>query len=150
MLNIAYVGFGKSTNRYHIPYLMERQDRFKISRVVTPTLGKRPDEQAALETTGTQFSTDIADILNDDSLDLVVVVTPAPSHYEVAKQLLLAGKNVLVDKPMVETLAQAENSSLLHVNVTCSLCHSRIVVSTATFSQFNMCLLLVTLVGQLN
>ncbi|MBC6498361.1 Gfo/Idh/MocA family oxidoreductase [Weissella confusa] len=65
----------------------------------------RPDEQAALETTGTQFSTDIADILNDDSLDLVVVVTPAPSHYEVAKQLLLAGKNVLVDKPMVETLA---------------------------------------------
>jgi predicted dehydrogenase len=40
MLNIAYVGFGKSTNRYHIPYLMERQDRFKISRVVTPTLGK--------------------------------------------------------------------------------------------------------------
>ena len=108
MLNIAYVGFGKSTNRYHIPYLMERQDRFKISRVVTPTLGKRPDEQAALETTGTQFSTDIADILNDDSLDLVVVVTPAPSHYEVAKQLLLAGKNVLVDKPMVETLAQAE------------------------------------------
>ena len=108
MLNIAYVGFGKSTNRYHIPYLMERQDRFKISRVVTPTLGKRPDEQAALETTGAQFSTDIADILNDDSLDLVVVVTPAPSHYEVAKQLLLAGKNVLVDKPMVETLAQAE------------------------------------------
>ena len=40
MLNIAYVGFGKITNRYHIPYLMERQDRFKISRVVTPTLGK--------------------------------------------------------------------------------------------------------------
>lgn len=49
MLNIAYVGFGKSTNRYHIPYLMQRQDKFRITRVVTPTLGKRPTEQRRLK-----------------------------------------------------------------------------------------------------
>lgn len=108
MLNIAYVGFGKSTNRYHIPYLMQRQDKFRITRVVTPTLGKRPAEQQALEATGTIFSTDLNDILADDTLDLVVVVTPAPAHYITARQLLLAGKNVIVDKPMVETLTQAQ------------------------------------------
>lgn len=108
MLNIAYVGFGKSTNRYHIPYLMQRQDKFRITRVVTPTLGKRPAEQQALEATGTIFSTDLNDILADDTLDLVVIVTPAPAHYITARQLLLAGKNVIVDKPMVETLTQAQ------------------------------------------
>ena len=74
-LNIAYVGFGKSTNRYHIPYVKEREN-IVIKRIVNRTLGKRP-EQAELEANGTLFSTDIADIINDDSIDLVVIVTPA-------------------------------------------------------------------------
>ncbi|MFC4653296.1 oxidoreductase [Lactococcus nasutitermitis] len=105
-LNIAYVGFGKSTNRYHIPYVKQREN-FNIARIVTPHLGKRPEE-AELAASGTIFSTDIADIINDDTLDLVVVVTPAKFHYETAKQLLLAGKNVLCDKPLVETLEEAK------------------------------------------
>ena len=54
-LKIAYVGFGKSTNRYHIPYLKIR-DNFEIARVVTPTLMKNPEAQLALEKTGTLFS----------------------------------------------------------------------------------------------
>ncbi len=105
-LNIAYVGFGKSTNRYHIPYVKTREN-FNISRIVTPHLGKRPEE-VELKANGTIFSTNIDDIINDKSIDLVVVVTPAKFHYETAKQLLLGGKNVLCDKPLVETLAQAE------------------------------------------
>ena len=109
MLNIAYVGFGKSTNRYHLPYLKIRQDKFKVARVVTPTLGKRPEAQAELEATGTLFSTNISDILTDPSIDLVVVVPPSSSHYAVTKQLLTAGKNVLVDKPMAANLEEAEN-----------------------------------------
>ena len=48
--------------------------------------------QAELEANGTLFSTDIADIINDDSIDLVVIVTPAFAHYDYAKELLSAGK----------------------------------------------------------
>ncbi|WP_336206610.1 Gfo/Idh/MocA family oxidoreductase, partial [Leuconostoc suionicum] len=48
------------------------------------------------------------DIVTDDSLDLVVVVTPSQSHYQVTKQLLQAGKNVLVDKPMAASVEEAE------------------------------------------
>lgn len=107
MLKIAYVGFGKSTNRYHLPYVALR-DNIQVTRVVTPTLGKRPEDQAKLEAGGTIFSTDIQDIIHDDTIDLAVVVTPASSHYETVKTLLEGGKNVLVDKPMTETLAQAQ------------------------------------------
>ncbi|MDR3241176.1 MAG: oxidoreductase [Lactobacillaceae bacterium] len=108
MLKIAYVGFGKSTNRYHLPYLKLRTDKFQVARIVTPTLGKRPLEQSALEATGTIFSTDITTIVDDDTIDLVVVVTPAPSHFALVKQLLEAGKNVLVDKPMVTSIEEAK------------------------------------------
>ena len=106
-LKIAYVGFGKSTNRYHIPYLKIR-DNFEIARVVTPTLMKNPEAQLALEKTGTLFSTDIQDIIADKTIDLVVVVTPAQSHFTLAKQLLQAGKNVLLDKPAVEKLSEMQ------------------------------------------
>ncbi|GFH42235.1 oxidoreductase [Lactococcus hodotermopsidis] len=106
-LNIAYIGFGKSTNRYHIPYVKSR-DNMRIGRIYARTLGKNLIAQAELEATGTIFTTDVADIIDDETIDLVVVVTPANTHFALVKQLLLAGKNVMVDKPAVEKLSEME------------------------------------------
>jgi predicted dehydrogenase len=39
------------------------------------------------------------EVLADDALDAVVVSTPVPTHYELAKQALEAGKHVFVEKP---------------------------------------------------
>jgi predicted dehydrogenase len=39
------------------------------------------------------------DLLADDSLQAIVVATPVPTHYELAKRALEAGKHVLVEKP---------------------------------------------------
>ncbi|MFV0555822.1 MAG: Gfo/Idh/MocA family oxidoreductase [Lactovum sp.] len=106
-LNVAYVGFGKSTNRYHIPYLLTR-DKFNISRIVSPHLNKRI-EQKILEMKGTIFSTSLSDILKDETIDLVVIVTPAQTHYELIEHCLSAGKNVLCDKPIVEKSEELKN-----------------------------------------
>jgi predicted dehydrogenase len=40
-----------------------------------------------------------AEILADDSVDAVVIATPVPTHHELAKQALEAGKHVFVEKP---------------------------------------------------
>jgi predicted dehydrogenase len=40
-------------------------------------------------------------------IDLVVVATPNPSHHPIARQCLLAGRNVVVDKPFTTTVAEA-------------------------------------------
>ncbi len=42
-----------------------------------------------------------ASVVSRDDLDAVVVATSAESHYEIAKAALLAGKHVLVEKPLV-------------------------------------------------
>jgi scyllo-inositol 2-dehydrogenase (NADP+) len=42
------------------------------------------------------------------AIDLVVIATPNPSHHPIAKQCLLAGRHVVVDKPLTTTVAEAE------------------------------------------
>ena len=42
---------------------------------------------------------DFAELLADPGLDAVVIATPVPTHYALAKQALEAGKHVLVEKP---------------------------------------------------
>jgi len=43
-----------------------------------------------------------------DKVDAVSIVTPTSSHYEIARQFLLKGVNVLIEKPITKTLLQAE------------------------------------------
>ena len=39
------------------------------------------------------------ELLDDPELDAVVIATPVPTHYELARRALEAGKHVLVEKP---------------------------------------------------
>ena len=48
------------------------------------------------------------DILNDESIELVVNLTPPKAHYEVIRQLLEAGKNVYTEKVLSIRLEQAK------------------------------------------
>jgi predicted dehydrogenase len=48
-----------------------------------------------------QFTNDPNAILNDSSIEAVVVATPPASHYELASKALQNGKDVFVEKPMV-------------------------------------------------
>jgi predicted dehydrogenase len=44
-------------------------------------------------------ATDFAEVVADPEVDAVVIATPVPTHYALAKQALEAGKHVLVEKP---------------------------------------------------
>jgi predicted dehydrogenase len=40
------------------------------------------------------------DLLEDESLDAIAIATPVVTHFELARQALLAGKHVFVEKPL--------------------------------------------------
>ena len=46
-------------------------------------------------------------IIDDPTIDLVVVLTSMPEHGDLAEQALAAGHHVLVEKPMSLSLEQA-------------------------------------------
>jgi predicted dehydrogenase len=52
-------------------------------------------------------TTRIDELLEDPYLSAIVVASIAPTHFEVASKALLAGKHVLVEKPMTLTSADA-------------------------------------------
>lgn len=47
-------------------------------------------------------------VIDDPEIDAVVIATPVSSHFPLAKAALLEGKHVLVEKPFVSDVAQAE------------------------------------------
>jgi predicted dehydrogenase len=55
-----------------------------------------------------EFTMDANDILKSPKIDLVAVVTPVWTHYELAKAALENGKHVFVEKPFTCSTAQAE------------------------------------------
>jgi predicted dehydrogenase len=55
----------------------------------------------------TTLTTDYQKIVGDDSIAAVVIATDAETHYTLAKQALLAGKAVFVEKPITLDLREA-------------------------------------------
>ncbi|HET6848564.1 MAG TPA: Gfo/Idh/MocA family oxidoreductase [Gaiellales bacterium] len=53
------------------------------------------------------------DLLEDEQLDAVVVATPVPTHHALAREALLAGKHVFVEKPLAWTAADARDLDAL-------------------------------------
>ncbi|OGC22891.1 hypothetical protein A2291_00095 [candidate division WOR-1 bacterium RIFOXYB2_FULL_42_35] len=55
-----------------------------------------------------KFVTDYESLIQDQELEAVIIATPAPDHYKVAKRCLEAGKHIFVEKPITLDVFQAE------------------------------------------
>ena len=54
---------------------------------------------------GVNVTKDFADVLKNDEIEAVAVITPSHTHYKIVKAVLDAGKHVYVEKP-ISTVAQ--------------------------------------------
>lgn len=104
MLNIGYIGNGKSTNRYHIPFVLQRGDKMKIKSIYCRDLTKCAWDRVE----GVHYTDNLEELLSDADIQLVCVCTPFRTHYQYAKMVLEHGKNCLVEKPFTGTAAEAE------------------------------------------
>ena len=104
-VKMGFIGFGKSANRYHLPYVMIRE-----TLEVKTIFDLHVNEKAAapFKEKGVNFTTDLNELLTDPEIELVTICTPAHTHYDLAKQAILAGKSVIVEKPFCDTLEHAE------------------------------------------
>lgn len=104
-MKIAYVGFGKSTHRYHMPFVDKAKD-FDVVGYYT-TSGREFDMPYPPLANSIERFDDFNEMLATD-VEVIAITTPATFHYQYAKEALLAGKHVLVEKPLCDTLEQAQ------------------------------------------
>src|SRR5213595_56194 len=99
MLNVGLVGFGFAGKVFHAP-VIRAVEGLRLTTIVqrhgSPD-ARYPD---------VEFVHSVDEMLTR-KIDLVVVATPNTSHHPIAKQCLLAGRHVVVDKPFTPTLADA-------------------------------------------
>ncbi|GAC1465720.1 MAG: hypothetical protein PVSMB5_07790 [Ktedonobacteraceae bacterium] len=57
---------------------------------------------------GVRTCTDLAEVAEDPSIDVVIVSTPPNTHAEISMQMLRAGKHVVSEKPFCLTSAEAD------------------------------------------
>jgi predicted dehydrogenase len=56
----------------------------------------------------TRVTADLADVLNDDAVDVVAIATPPSTHGGIGLAALDAGKHVLVEKPLAASVLEGE------------------------------------------
>jgi len=57
-----------------------------------------------------RFTGELDDLLDDSELDAIVLATPVPSHASLAVRVLEAGKHCFVEKPLAQSVADAERA----------------------------------------
>jgi scyllo-inositol 2-dehydrogenase (NADP+) len=97
IIQVAIIGFGSSGQNFHAPFIASHPG-FNLSMVV-----ERTTERAKQFYPHVKIVRHVQQVFESETIDLVVIATPNDSHFELAKQALEAGKNVIVDKPFVPT-----------------------------------------------
>ena len=100
-MNIALCSFGMSGRVFHAPFIAQHP-HLNLYAVVE----RHRSESRELYPKSKLYRS-VAEMLQDPSVDVVVVNTPVQTHYKYAKEALLAGKHVLVEKPFTVTAEEA-------------------------------------------
>ncbi len=120
-VNTALCSFGMSGWVFHAPFIWIHPG-FKLHAV-----WERTKNLADQKYPGVKTYRSLEEILSDKEVELVVVNTPSITHYDYAKQVILAGKHLIVEKPFTATAAQAQELIRLAEtkNVKLSVYHNR-------------------------
>jgi scyllo-inositol 2-dehydrogenase (NADP+) len=102
-IKVGLIGYGLSGATFHAP-LLSVLEQFEITKVVSSNL-----EKVHQDLKDVVVVSSLEEVLEDASIDLAVITTPSGLHYEMAKQSLMAGKHVILEKPMVVETWEAED-----------------------------------------
>jgi predicted dehydrogenase len=100
VIRIGLVGFGMAVRVFHAP-LISSVSGLELAAVV-----ERNSDLAAQRYPGIVTHRSLDSLLADASITLVVAATPNATHFDVARQAIEAGKNVVVDKPVAVRSAE--------------------------------------------
>lgn len=104
MINIGVIGYG-----YWGPNMVRNFSEISESRV-TMVSDLNPERLNRIKEKypSVQVTQDCRELIRSSAVDAVVIATPVGTHFDIAFEVLRAGKPVLVEKPMTTTVEQGQ------------------------------------------
>ena len=102
MINVALASFGMSGLVFHGP-LLSVHSNFRLHAVLERNRSDSTERYPDVKLVRTY-----EDLLADELVEVIVVNTPNPYHYDMAEAALKAGKHVVVEKPFTNTTKEGE------------------------------------------
>ena len=104
IFNVGVVGYG-----YWGPNIVRNFDNHPECEVkYICDLDEDRLKKASKEYSGIELTSDFDKIINDSSIDIVAIITPVSSHFNLAKDVLLSKKHLFIEKPMVQSVDQGK------------------------------------------
>ena len=101
-IQTALCSFGMSGKLFHAPFISV-SPKFHLRAVL-----ERTNQLAHKTYPGIQSYRTLDELLADEHIELVVVNTPNITHFDFAKQIIRAGKHLIVEKPFTASVKEAE------------------------------------------
>ena len=101
MVRVGLIGFGFAGRVFHAN-VIEAVEGLELATIV-----QRSGESAAAAFPQVRIVRSVEEMLADATIRLVVVATPNTTHLPIARQCLLAGRDVVVDKPIALSSSEA-------------------------------------------
>ncbi len=121
IIKTGICSYGMSGKLFHAPFV-EAHPGFELSGIV-----ERNNNDSRERYPNTKLFRSVEELIADNNLQLIIVNTPTHLHYEQVKMALLAGKQVVVEKPFAITVKEAEELAELAIkqNVQLSIYQNR-------------------------
>jgi len=119
-IGVGIIGNGMATRVFHAPYI-QACEQLELRAIVDRKAG------AVSPVDGVGIVSGVDALLADPAIGLVVVATPSGTHAALARQVLEAGRHVVVEKPFTLDLASARDLAALarERGLTLSVFHNR-------------------------
>ena len=101
MIDVGLVGFGFAGRTFHAP-VIAAVEGLRLAAIL-----QRRGSEAQQAYPEAQVVRTLDELLAIDSIRLVVIATTNTTHFDLAGQCLLAGRDVVVDKPFTTSYAEA-------------------------------------------
>jgi scyllo-inositol 2-dehydrogenase (NADP+) len=101
-IGVGLIGYGMASRVFHAPFIATVEG-LNLKKIV-----ERHSAESIRRYPWVEVVPSVEELLQDEEIDLVVVATPNVSHFDLARQCLLVGKHVIVEKPFTRTSAEAQ------------------------------------------
>jgi scyllo-inositol 2-dehydrogenase (NADP+) len=100
-VGVGIIGFGLAARVFHAPFVSA------VPGLRLQAFVERSGNESTKLYPETQVFRSVEEMLAAPGIGLVIVATPNTTHFALARQALLAGKHVVIDKPFASSTAEA-------------------------------------------